>query len=204
MSGSEGQSVDWPTRLADSETWSGPLHVIVVAARNSEFGARLEAQLQPVPLSGSTPRLRGRNEDVTVQVARGSGGGLGRMQSVYFLSEDEVASLMDVSDVLITKPGGSTVAEAAYRGIPIVFDATGGMLSWEEFNARVFELHDRGISMTSVSDLEHCIRRASELGRSQSLVKDSLSGRAIDARWQIRQQMQSMLEAFAARRQQLQ
>jgi len=202
MSGSEGQSVDWPRELADSETWEEPLHVIAVVAHNRDFAARLESQLQPVP-SGRGTRFRGANARVTVEVAREPRGGRGDGQSADDLFVDEVSSLMDVADVLITKPGGSTVAEAAYRGIPMIFDATSGLLAWEDFNAHVFESHGRGIRMTSISDLEHSLRLASRLNRSQSLVSDSMTGQAIDTRRKIRQEMQQMLDTFTKTQQRL-
>jgi len=206
MSGSEGQSVDWPLRLAESETWDEPLHVIVVAARNREFGAALESQLQPLAPLGGVPHFRGQNGNVTVEVARDPAGALRNAEGEYnefYLSGDEVSSLMDIADALITKAGGSTVAEAAYRGTPVIFDATGGMLSWEEFNAKVFENHGHGIRMISVANLERDLRRAFGLSRDRPLVRDRLTGHAIDSRRQIRQEMEHMLRSFASRSQQL-
>jgi len=202
MSGSEGQSVDWPMRLAESDTWKDPLHVIVVAARNRDFGARLESQLAPVLESaGGAQRFHGRNHHVIVEVARdpagNSGGAAG--SSLYYLPEGEVSTLMDIADVLITKAGGSTVAEAAYRGIPVIFDATSGMLRWEDFNARVFEAHGRGIRMVNVADLEDNMREAFGLGRHRPLICDWHNGQTIDSRRQIRHEMQKMLAAFASK-----
>ncbi len=49
---------------------------------------------------------------------------------------DDIAALMRMSDVLVTKPGGVTLAEAAVCGLPMVFfDAIPGP---EETNARQF------------------------------------------------------------------
>mmetsp|Transcript_7806 Transcript_7806/g.11766 ORF Transcript_7806/g.11766 Transcript_7806/m.11766 type:complete len:86 (-) Transcript_7806:22-279(-) len=85
----------------------------------------------------------------------------------------------------------------------MIFDATSGLLAWEDFNAHVFESHGRGIRMTSISDLEHSLRLASRLNRSQSLVSDSMTGQAIDTRRKIRQEMQQMLDTFTKTQQRL-
>lgn len=199
MSGSEGQPVDWPVQLADSKSWDVPLHVVVVAAHNHDFGARLEGSLQASELPRGRTILLGSNRHVTVEVARNLLGSRGDAQGLYYLSEEEVCSLMDIADVLITKAGGSTVAEAAYRGLPTIFDAVAGMLSWEEFNARVFETHGRGIRMLNADDLERDLRRAFRLGRNRTLILDRVTGQAIDARQRIRREIARMLTDAAAR-----
>lgn len=199
MSGSQGQSVPWPARLADSETWDQSLHVIVVAAANKEFGRSLEGSLLSGKRIGRHRRLHGKNTNVTVEVARDpEAGSLG--QNAYYLSEDEVASLMDTADVLITKAGGSTITEAAYRGLPTIFDATPGMLPWEEFNAKVFEKYGRGRRIADVDNIEEDMQYAITLGRNRTLILDRY-GQPIDSRQHIRREMSQMLSDATWRRQ---
>lgn len=52
---------------------------------------------------------------------------------------DRVSLLMDAADLLLTKPGGLTVTEAAVKGLPLVLtDAVGGC---EARNAAFFQEH---------------------------------------------------------------
>lgn len=47
---------------------------------------------------------------------------------------DEVAALMSVSSLLITKPGPSSIVEAIYSHLPMVLDNTSTPLYWEKLN----------------------------------------------------------------------
>ena len=47
---------------------------------------------------------------------------------------NKVADLMQVSDLLITKPGPGTINEAVLRKLPILVDNTNSTLSWERTN----------------------------------------------------------------------
>ena len=47
---------------------------------------------------------------------------------------NKVADLMQVSDLLITKPGPGTINEAMQRKLPILVDNTNSTLSWERTN----------------------------------------------------------------------
>merc|ERR1719454_1336465 len=108
-------------------TWADhPLHVIVVVGSNYEFGRHLEKAFLTKEQRGHHAFYRGKNSNVTVEVAKDP-----HMDSAsqdvkhsYYLQADELVNLMDISDVLLTKPGGSTTAEAAFRGLPTLFDAT--------------------------------------------------------------------------------
>lgn len=48
----------------------------------------------------------------------------------------EIASLMSIADVLITKPGGCTVNEAIAKKLPMIFHAPFALMDWEVFNMR--------------------------------------------------------------------
>jgi len=57
---------------------------------------------------------------------------------------DKVATLMDASDVLFTKPGGITSTEAAVKNIPLVHTAP--IPGLEDYNARFFHFHNMSYS----------------------------------------------------------
>jgi processive 1,2-diacylglycerol beta-glucosyltransferase len=46
----------------------------------------------------------------------------------------EIAQLMAISDVLITKPGGCTTNEALAKKLPMIFHAPFALMDWEVFN----------------------------------------------------------------------
>lgn len=92
----------------------GPTHMDEVAARLLES----KRPIQIVALTGNDKRARRR---------------LGRLQSSPSASlrvlgwTDDVPALMQVASVLITKPGGLTISEAAASALPLVlFDAIPG------------------------------------------------------------------------------
>ena len=66
----------------------------------------------------------------------------------FMVGPAALALLMDAASVVITKPGGSTTAEIAYRGVPALFDASGSLLHWEEFTVNEFEKAKRGLRLT--------------------------------------------------------
>lgn len=178
MSGAGGQAVPWPEQLADSLTWHGPpLHIIVVVGSNFEFGRHLETTYLAREERGRHLFLHGKCPSITVEVAKDP-----EMRVVsepkytYYIQEQELVDLMDIADVLLTKPGGSTTAEAAYRGVPTLFDATNGLLHWEAFTVQVFEKHGRGRRMSYSSELEMGIMQTIDLNRSLALVLSNTTG----------------------------
>lgn len=200
MSGSEGQSVTWPVRLANSETWTdGLMHIFIIVGSNAEFGSVLERSLQHVERVDGHLILRGTNRLVTLEVAKNPGNT--EPGSLYFVSQDELAILMDIADLLVTKAGGSTTAEAAYRGLPILFDATAGMLKWEAFTAEVFERQRRGRRLNDNAELEGAMRDVVALGKNRSLVLNHQTGALVNSTEQVRSMMLEMrMRADAARR----
>lgn len=210
MSGSEGQAVPWPSLLAESETWGQrPLHVVVVVGRNTDFGNDLErrynasirevgsvtSEVARVNETADIRLLHGPGKHVTLEVARGAdaeGSEARPRRFPFYLPESQLVDLMDVADVLITKAGGSTTAEAAYRGTPVLFDAVDGMLKWEAFTADVFEGHGRGMRLASADELEEKMRRVIGLGRSRTLVAAGRENSAVNTTERIRAELARM------------
>lgn len=199
MSGGGGQAVPWPSQLADSASWHGrKLHVVVVAGGNTDYGLDLESRYGAQgevgnATAGALVHLTGSNKDVTLQVAREPSAGTNATRPFY-ISAGELVALMDVSDVLVTKAGGSTTAEAAYRGIPVLFDAVDGMLKWEDVTAKVFESHDRGLRFTQNSQLEERTSQAVDLGRSRALAFEGGSHAFVNTTERVRRAVQEMYD----------
>jgi len=90
---------------------SGSLHVICLCG-NQKFPSNLEMRLKIDTLMAKTPRVRIH--------------GVGAI--------DEIAPLMEIADLLITKPGGSSTSEALAKKLPMVFHAPFALMDWEVFN----------------------------------------------------------------------
>ena len=76
----------------------------------------------------------------------------------YVSGADEMVRLMDIADVLFTKPGGSTVNEALARDLPMVFDNTSqNALSWEIFSMEWVEEHKMGKKLDDIEDVEEVL-----------------------------------------------
>jgi processive 1,2-diacylglycerol beta-glucosyltransferase len=57
---------------------------------------------------------------------------------------EQVAELMDLADLLITKPGGCTTNEALAKGLPMIFHAPFALMDWEIFNMEFCIRHKMG------------------------------------------------------------
>lgn len=57
---------------------------------------------------------------------------------------DDVSDLMNIADVLITKPGGCTTNEAIAKGLPMIFHAPFALMDWEVFNMEFCIRHQMG------------------------------------------------------------
>lgn len=68
----------------------------------------------------------------------------------------EISKLMDVSDLLITKPGGMTCTEALAKGIPMLFYSA--IPGQEEKNSRYFEQMGYGQQISSLEMIDHWFR----------------------------------------------
>jgi processive 1,2-diacylglycerol beta-glucosyltransferase len=92
----------------------GPTHIDEVAAFLLKSGQRI----QIVAIAGRDRRMRRRLDRLRP---------LPRLPLRIIDWTDDVAALMQLASVLITKPGGLTIAEAAVCGLPLVlFDAIPG------------------------------------------------------------------------------
>ncbi|MBN2980297.1 MULTISPECIES: MGDG synthase family glycosyltransferase [Cohnella] len=72
----------------------------------------------------------------------------------------EISKLMDVSDLLVTKPGGMTCTEGMAKGIPMLFYEP--IPGQEEENLEYFVKHGFGESLTSVETIDRWLRLIQE------------------------------------------
>jgi len=88
---------------------------------------------------------------------------------------NEIDKLMDVSDLLITKPGGMTCTEAMIKGIPMLFCTP--LPGQEEKNCQYFTSRGYGREIISLTDIDlACERLKACVPRSSSITRNSLSG----------------------------
>jgi UDP-N-acetylglucosamine:LPS N-acetylglucosamine transferase len=185
MSGGGGQDVPWPELLAKNGLDGHLVHVVVVAGGNNDFEPKLRSRLGgSVNFTGRT-LLQGASQNVTVEVARDAANQ--NRDKPFFVLGAELALLMDMADLIITKPGGGTTAEVAYRGPPVVFDASHGLLHWEEFTVEQFEQQKRGVRLkaTSGSALRQACVDALALGRSTRLATQPGSNTLLDTQARV-------------------
>merc|ERR1712110_801972 len=102
---------------------------------------------------------------------------------------------MGMADLIITKPGGGSTAEVAYRGTPVVFDAANGMLHWEGFTVKQFEEKGRGVRLeeSSMKALQNACTRAMSLGRSTVIAQDS-TNRLLDTGVRVNTEVNRLMQ----------
>ena len=71
---------------------------------------------------------------------------------------DEIAELMAISDLLITKPGTCSVNEALYMGTPMLIDAR-RTLRWEKMNIDFVAKHRMGEALTGLDRLDPLLQQ---------------------------------------------
>jgi processive 1,2-diacylglycerol beta-glucosyltransferase len=89
---------------------------------------------------------------------------------------EHISDLMAVSDVCITKSGSVSVCEALRMRVPLILDATSGVLAWEAFNHRFIQKRHLGLIVRCHHDLVSTVMKL--LGNSERLreIKKNLLG----------------------------
>jgi len=70
---------------------------------------------------------------------------------------DKISELMDIADIIITKPGGITVSEALVKNLPIII--TRPIPGQEERNARFLTQSGAAVRLHSCSELENILQK---------------------------------------------
>ena len=121
------------------------------------FGGKGSAEIEPlaqglvaadpglhvIAVCGDNPGLRARLEPL-----RAAAGG--RLHALGFT--DRIADYMAASDVLVTKPGPGSLAEAFHQGLPVVVADNRDTIPMERFNARFVAAKELGVVVRRWSD----------------------------------------------------
>lgn len=68
---------------------------------------------------------------------------------------DDIANLMAVSDIFITKPGPNSICEALYMNTPLVIASLDKPLFWEKLNITYVQKHNLGYVAQTINELAH-------------------------------------------------
>mmetsp|Transcript_43768 Transcript_43768/g.70037 ORF Transcript_43768/g.70037 Transcript_43768/m.70037 type:complete len:744 (-) Transcript_43768:99-2330(-) len=190
MTGGGGQDVPWPYKLAERGIGI-PLHIVIIAGGNNELAGKLQSKLcgersvkDCTRSFGDREVWSGSDDSVTVEVATDEDNK--NEEKPYYVLEKRLAMLLDMADLVMSKPGGGSTAEIAYRGVPAIFDTSVTLFHWELFTVEVFEKADRGLRFSSENELRDVIPKAIAMERSQKLAEDNgqlldTSARVVDA-----------------------
>jgi processive 1,2-diacylglycerol beta-glucosyltransferase len=66
---------------------------------------------------------------------------------------ERISDLMAISDVLITKTGATTIAEALHMKLPVLLDCTQDSVWWESFNVELIQKYQLGDIFTKFDQL---------------------------------------------------
>ena len=70
----------------------------------------------------------------------------------------DVASLMDLSDFMIGKPGPGSISEAMARGLPVIVDSNAWTLPQERFNVEWIRMKEVGLVVKDFDDIVQAVR----------------------------------------------
>jgi processive 1,2-diacylglycerol beta-glucosyltransferase len=139
-----------------------PLHVIVVLGRNELLRPKIEELELPDTMS------------LTI---------LG--------FTPEIADLMAVSDLCITKSGSVSFCEALYSNLPMLLDGTTGVLRWERFNHKYTEAHNLGYIVKRYSTVPRLI---TQLLNNPKIVADIRNNLKTLSKKQLRMEIKPLIE----------
>jgi len=195
MTGGGGQDVKWPYILAKKGIGL-PLHIVIIAGGNNQLAPKLrKAMPYDKVFPGGRKVWHGKDDSVTVEVAKDPANN--NEDKPYYVLEERLALLMDMADVMLSKPGGGSTAEIAYRGVPAIFDTSISLFHWEKFTVDVFVQANRAISFDSEASFRSALPTAMHLGRSQEIAKD-VSGNIIDPAKSVVQAAEQLLNVSCA------
>ena len=81
---------------------------------------------------------------------------------------------MSASDILITKPGPTTLAEAAKLDLPLAIDGTGTSLIWERPILDYIESENMGIVIRSMKNTPKDVSRIASDPRAYQAMQNNL------------------------------
>jgi 1,2-diacylglycerol 3-beta-galactosyltransferase len=126
------------------------------------FGGKGSAEMEPLAArllalspSWTVIAICGDNPPLFERLARLEAGGGGRLVRLAFT--DRVGDYMAASDVLVTKPGPASLAEAFHQGVPVVLAANRSTIPQERFNARFVAERELGLVVRRGRDVPSAV-----------------------------------------------
>ncbi len=109
-----------------------------------------DASSRVIAVCGDNPRLLARMKAIEA----GSGG---RLTALGF--SDRIAELLAASDLLVTKPGPGSLAEAFQAGVPVVVTRDRNTIPQERFNTDYVERHGLGLVVHGWAEIPSAVAR---------------------------------------------
>jgi UDP-N-acetylglucosamine:LPS N-acetylglucosamine transferase len=120
-----------------------PVVLVLFGGKGSpEMTALCEALLRHAP-QARVVAICGDNRELLFRVTRLSMDSCGRLRPLGFT--DRVAELLGAADLLLTKPGPGSLAEAFHQQVPVVVCCNAHTIPQERFNVRFVE--DKGLGV---------------------------------------------------------
>lgn len=108
---------------------------------------------------------------------------------------DKISELMQASDLLITKPGPTTICEALYARVPLLLDVTSQPIFWEYMNVDFVVKHGFGEVVSSLRHVPVQVKKLLEdVEQRTAMVKAMEQFDMPDARANIRLLVADLLE----------
>ncbi|MGR3973528.1 MAG: glycosyltransferase [Candidatus Rhabdochlamydia sp.] len=114
-------------------------------------------QISQIPLGAHLIVCAGKNEELKTAVQNLPLHPANARTVLGFTSQ--IADLMAISDVIITKSGPGTITEAMTLHRPLLIDATASVLSWEKANIDLVEHYKVGSVIHYLDELEPLLRK---------------------------------------------
>ncbi len=89
----------------------------------------------------------------------------------------DIADLMAVSDMFVTKPGPNSMSEALQMDVPIVIATFGRTLLWEKFNIGYVTKHGFGKVADTVNDIYRTIKELLESPSRLKIIRERIAAR---------------------------
>ena len=141
LSGGSGTGTSLSDMLLNAPNDGKKYHMIVVVGGNKAAGNALNQKRE-----GEKKFITGKNPNVTLEVAEDPFAATPAQP--YFIGASELSRLHAISDVAISKPGGSSIGELLQTGVPIIPDRRVSPMEWEDFNIEVLAQKKRGKPFT--------------------------------------------------------
>ena len=125
-----------------------PVVMVMLGAQGSRIAYEFADQLSQVHVPMHAIICLGKQEQLKEHILQ-----LRRNPHVSFTVlgfTSRIADLMSISDLIITKSGTVSICEAMYKELPMILDATGGVLRWERFNHNFITGKGFGTCLTQI------------------------------------------------------